>query len=557
MKTAKKIVIGFIISILLIAIAQFVLLLNTHEFEAPTNMPPIDTTQVVRADSTWFIGNNRLCHSTSGLWEMRAVGAPFERGEAIGKLLKPLLYYQEEVFVNQLFEFVPSKTYFNFLKHFIFFFNRNLDKYVDDEYKQEIYGQSLSCSHDFDFSGSPYFRQMNYHSAHDIGHTMQDYMLVGCSSFAAWDSTTTDGSLLVGRNMDFYIGDDFAKNKLVSFFFPTDGYKFASIGWPGMLGVLSGINECGLTATINSAKAEMPTSSATPISLVIRKILQYASNIDEAIAIADSSKIFVSESILIGSARDHRAVVIEKTPDRQALFTSQTSFIISTNHYQSDAFASQTSNVNNVATSDSPHRWQRINELIDSLQPIDYQKCISILRDYRGVGGTNIGIGNEMALNQFLGHHSVVFAPDRMLMWVSTAPWQCGKYVAYDLAAIFSNPNTSCQTFATDSLSVAADTAAFADLQHLYNYRHYERIVKSNTKNKLPLSVNQIDSFVQANPMYYRTHELMGDYYDAINNQQQAISCWEKALSLAIPKEEQRLNIAKKLKKAQRNTQNK
>ena len=43
---------------------------------------------------------------------------------------------------------------------------------------------SASCTHEFDEFGSPYERQMQYHSAHDIGHVMQDYMLVGCTSFA-------------------------------------------------------------------------------------------------------------------------------------------------------------------------------------------------------------------------------------------------------------------------------------------------------------------------------------------------------------------------------------
>ena len=38
--------------------------------------------------------------------------------------------------------------------------------------------------HEYDFIGTPYERQLNYHSAHDLGHAMQDYMLVGCSSFA-------------------------------------------------------------------------------------------------------------------------------------------------------------------------------------------------------------------------------------------------------------------------------------------------------------------------------------------------------------------------------------
>ena len=71
-----------------------------------------------------------------------------------------------------------------FLKYFIAWFNRDLDKNVTEEYKLEIFGESQSASPEFDYIGSPYQRLMNYHAAHDIGHALQNMALVGCSSFA-------------------------------------------------------------------------------------------------------------------------------------------------------------------------------------------------------------------------------------------------------------------------------------------------------------------------------------------------------------------------------------
>lgn len=273
-------------------------------------------------DIRYYVGSC-LRHSDSGLWEMFLEGNPVFRGEAIGKMAPDLLYHQEKVFVDQIREIIPSESYLKFLRFFIVLFNRNLGENIPEEYRKEIYGISQSCTHEYDFIGTPYERQLNYHAAHDLGHAMQDYMLVGCSSFATWESQSADSTLLIGRNFDFYVGDAFAENKLVTFCKPGIGHNFVSIGWPGMIGVLSGMNEAGLTVTINAAKSAMPTSSATPISILTREILQYASNIEEALAIAQKRKTFVSESILIGSAKDGRAVIIEKSPEKRYSSTAK------------------------------------------------------------------------------------------------------------------------------------------------------------------------------------------------------------------------------------------
>ena len=50
----------------------------------------------------------------------------------------------------------------------------------------------------------------------------------------------------------------------------------------------------------------------------------------------------------------------------------------------------------------------------------------------------DLGMGNQLSVNQLIAHHSIVFKPTQQLVWVSTAPYQLGKFVAYDLKKVFS-----------------------------------------------------------------------------------------------------------------------
>ena len=101
-----------------------------------------------------------------------------------------------------------------------------------------------------------------------------------------------------------------------------------TVTWGGFIGAVSGMNEKGLAVTINAAKTKIPYASATPVSLVTREILQYAKNISEAVAIAKKRKMFVSESFLVASAEDNKAVVIEKTPDNLDVYDPHKNFIV-------------------------------------------------------------------------------------------------------------------------------------------------------------------------------------------------------------------------------------
>ncbi len=492
--------------------------LGEPEF-VPSQVPVVQVNDSLRR---W--GSSSLRIDSDGLYEMRVCGGPFERGEAIGKLGADLLYQQEKAFADKLFEMVPSSRYRAFLHYFITIFNRRLGASVPLEYRQEIKAMSASCTHEFDDFGNPYERQMQYHSAHDIGHVMQDHMLVGCTSFAVWGRESADSSLLMARNFDFYMGEEFAKNKLVLFEKPDSGYAYVSVTWPGMLGVVSGMNTQGLAVTINASKLEVPSSSATPISILVKSILQYASNIEEAETIAASFKTFVCESILVGSANDGRAVIIEKTPSAMGIYSpegvsessrmtaassanmdssldgavesvrqggasssaaegsshgcgsgtgrladfssgksaaslggaSAVTRIICTNHYQSDRFCDDPVNVENIRVSDSGYRYRRVQQLLDSLGSIDYLKAAAVLRDIRGVDGEDVGYCNDLSINQMLAMHSVIFKPAEKKIWVSTSPWQFGKFVCFDLDEVFGEGGLSTRGVRGDGLSDSA-----------------------------------------------------------------------------------------------------
>lgn len=136
---------------------------------------------------------------------------------------------------------------------------------------------------------------------------------------------------------------------------------------------------------------------------------------------------------MIGSAKDGKAAIIEKSPEKTVLFKGkEADRLICTNHYQSEEFSKDERNMENIRTSDSPYRFARLKELINENLPIDASKAASILRNHKGLQNADLGLANEMAINQFIAHHSVIFQPEKRLMWVSTSPWQCGKYVAYD-----------------------------------------------------------------------------------------------------------------------------
>ena len=503
-------------------------------------------------DSTFSFNQNYLTKNKQQLWELYIKGNPLQLGYNNGALTQNLMQKQEEIFFSKVETFVPSKFKQNLLSGFLKWYNRKMYLNVREDFQAELYGLSQYSSDKYDFIAPKFRRSMYLHGAHDIGHAMQDLMVVGCTSLAVWNENTEDGELLIGRNFDFSVGEDFAKNKLIEFVEPENGIPYMSVSWPGMIGVVSGMNKEGVTVTINAGKSKIPLTAKTPISLVTREILQYAKNIDEAIAIAKKRKVFVSESILVGSANDHKAVIIEVSPKNFGVYdVVNSSRVFCTNHFQSDAYKDDKKNQKHIVESHSEYRYDKLQELLQINKKLNPEKMVSLLRDKSGLRDKSIGFGNEKAINQLLAHHAVVFSPHKKLVWVSSNPYQLGEFVCYDLNKIFSEKRNENQVLASSSLNIPKDS--FVDSKEFENYEEF-KFANGEVQNAIDgddvvLTDDFIPHYQSSNPDFWLVYYQAGKYYFNQKAYSNAKIEFEKALSKEITTVPDRENVEKYLRK--------
>ncbi len=548
-----------IIFIIIIALFFIVIFLGIwFQLDTRVTIPEPSDTSITKLTVTspekgfYTCGSGWLQHRSSGLWELYIEGKPFQRGVIEGKLTHNLIEDQELAFTSQINQMIPSPSYLKFLRYFIYWFNRDLEDYIPDEYKFEIYGISLSASDKFNFIGNNYQRLLNYHSAHDIGHALQDFQMVECTSFGVWKDKSKDGSLLIGRNFDFYVGDDFAVNKIVCFEKPEKGYPFMMITWGGMTGAVSGMNEQGLTVTINAAKSDIPYSARTPISILAREILQYAKNIKEAYAIAQKRETFVSESILIGSANDGQASIIEKSPYKIALVEPQNNYIVSTNHFRSKVFSEDPKNIKDMKENASLYRYKKMLQDITEEQPLDIGGMTKILRDQSGLNHADIGMGNEKAINQLIAHHSVIFEPEKHLVWVSDGPWQIGGYTCYDISKIFHNFAALHRKTEISETGMAIPPDQFLNSDSYKQFNRFRQLRKEmkdmiRSGKEQTLQRSFIDELIGTNREFFQVYSLAGDYFYWKNQPDSAERYYRMALGKVIPRQNEKQKIIKKL----------
>ena len=550
MKTVLKYLLILVVGLPVMLWAGAELMLYALELEAP-DVAEVSLGDVIENQATRKLENCWYQQNEHGIWEAYLEGEAYKRGRIFGLLAENEIVSQEEAFISQIQKLVPSEWFLKTLKYGVVFFNRNLPDHVPVELQKEIYGVSRSFSDEYDFVGEKYSRILNYHAAHDVGHALQDLSIVGCTSFAVWNQYSQDSSLIIGRNFDFYMGDEFAKNKMILFVRPDSGYAFASVTWAGFMGVVSGMNEHGLTVTLNAAQSEIPDGAKTPISILAREILQYAKTIEEAYEIAKSRETFVSESILIGSSHDNAAAIIEKSPGAIGIYEPSDSRLTCSNHYQSSTFLEDGVNKQNIINSDSDYRFRRMGQLLESNFPINPSNSVEILRNQEGIDDVNLGMGNPKAINQLLAHHGIVFQPEKRLMWLSASPFQLGEFVCYDLNRIFNDSiSDSGGSLSVDSLRIAQDAfLKSANYGRFLRYKQLKNLLFSFVALGQDISWSEEleQEFILSNPECYITYMMLGDYYLESENKDKAAKYYQLSLTKEIASLQEKVKIEQNL----------
>lgn len=522
-------------------------------YDVPTLYPnSVKNEERIQIDTNYYrIGKNWLRKNAAGNWESYIEGNAEERGQVIGRLHRELIIAQEEAFVGELKNQIPNSLYRRLLTLGIAWFNRDLDQYIPLEYRTEIAGISEYFSNDYDFIGPKYNRLVNYHAAHDIGHAVQNMRLVGCTAFGVWSADSSN--MLVGRNFDFYVGDAFAKEKIVLLVNPDQGYKYLTVTWGGFCGVVSGMNEKGLGITLNSLKSEIPDQVGTPVSIIARDMLQYASSIEEAAAIASKYTSFVSESFTISSAIDGKIAIIEKTPTQTDIYWPSDTSLIAANHCQSNELKNTSINQEHMINSESVNRYKRTEELMKEIKISDEKDIATILRNQKGLNGQDIGISNPELINQLIAHHAVLFKNHEKQVWVSSYPYQINSFQAYDLDDFDSWSSIDLKIpVAIDSLEIPADPFYLSkDYEKFERFKSLKNKVIQATRSEMDLSSETIQAFVDTNPEYYETYRLLGNYFAALDDATAAIAQYETSLTKTIAYKEDSLFMIDQIKTLQ------
>jgi isopenicillin-N N-acyltransferase-like protein len=157
--------------------------------------------------------------------------------------------------------------------------------------------------------------------------------MVACSTLTLPGSASADGVPRFARNLDFPSFNIADKASVLFVVKPADGrHGFVHIGWPGLIGVLSGMNEHGLALANMEVTRNARPPTAMPYTLLYRTLLERCRTVDEAIALLQATPKQTANNLMLMDAAGRRAVV-EIYPERIVVREpAGAEVLISTNH---------------------------------------------------------------------------------------------------------------------------------------------------------------------------------------------------------------------------------
>jgi hypothetical protein len=147
-------------------------------------------------------------------------------------------------------------------------------------------------------------------------------------------------------------------------------------------------------------------------------------------------------------------------------------------------------------------------------------------------------------MNQLLAHHSVVFEPGKLLVWVSTSPWQLGRFEAYDLKKVFAlRGMKQDREISESSLSIPPDSFLLTS-----SFKKFEAFREIKERISACKEINT-DSLIAINPEFYHGYVLAGNYLCKHKEYKKALAMFQLALTKEIATEKEKNQILDRIKK--------
>ncbi len=171
-----------------------------------------------------------------------------------------------------------------------------------------------------------------------VNSIFEFYQVGGCSSLLVEPERSRTGGVLFGRNLDFPSFGHLDRLSLLTVYRPEGRNAFASVGFPVLGGVVSGINEKGVGLAVHivgSSADHAPRLNllGMPLFTTCRRVLEECSTLEEAEKLIAGFR-YVSP-LLIVACDKRRAAVFEITTRQVVTRRAEDHLLACTNHYRS------------------------------------------------------------------------------------------------------------------------------------------------------------------------------------------------------------------------------
>lgn len=201
-------------------------------------------------------------------------------------------------------------------------------------------------------------------------------VLIGCTAFAV----DTPMGPLHARNLDWWAENDSLRRYTVSTKFTgAPAGEFTTVGWPGFVGAFSGIAPGRFAVTLNAVISDEPLQAASPVVFLLRQVLEEAPDFQSALSTLTEVPLASDSLLLLTGIRRGEMAVIERTPSRAEIRSSENGCIFVTNDYR--RIRTGLRKVESELQSTACRRYDRVSELVSSLVPKDAEQCLTYLSD--------------------------------------------------------------------------------------------------------------------------------------------------------------------------------
>ncbi len=408
-----------------------------------------------------------------GVREVFVSGGPERIGSEIARLLREPMIDVEEGLWSDFAHYVPTSPARALLLDISRVRYRHIDRGIPEPLRVELAAEASAFAPDPFASTMPTYQRMVFgHGLYDIALSFEHSPLIGCTAFGLGSGATKDGHVLLGRAFDFEAADVLDRDKVVYFVAKDGAIPFASVAWPGLVGVVTGMNREGVAVIVNGARAGEPASEGEPVVYSLREVLEQAHDTSEAVAVLQRQKIMVSHIVFVADAHGAFAVV-ERAPGVAPFVKSSwadSDRVAVTNHFEGPLAGDEKNQTVRRETTTLARR-ARIDEDLARIGPheADVERAVAMLRDHDCSGGVACPLGDRRAIDALIATHGIVADTTDRALWVSAGPHLSGQFVKFDLRAVFAPGHDPASEPPADVLApdpILATPAYTAGLAH-------------------------------------------------------------------------------------------